>query len=86
VPFSGDIVTNMGFTNYPDQSQLFVWNNPAPGHPKGAYAESFVDLTGGSQGYKSQWDGPDPVANVGQGFWFNSSAPTSWVQVFSINP
>jgi hypothetical protein len=86
VPFSGDIVTNMGFTNYNDDDQFFVFNNPAPGHPTGAYTVGTVDLAGGYSGYMSQWDSPDPVAQVGQGFWYKASAPTSWVQVFSVNP
>jgi hypothetical protein len=86
VPFSGDIVTNMGLTNYPDASQVFVYNNPSAGHPKGSYTISFVDLQGGTQGYKSQWDTPDPVANVAQGFWFKANGAFAWTQVFSINP
>jgi len=86
VPFSGDIVTNMGLTNYTDTSKVFVYNNPAPGHPKGTYTISIVDIAGGSQGYKSQWDTPDPVANVGQGFWFDANGSFAWTQVFSINP
>jgi hypothetical protein len=88
VPFSGDVVTNMQFTNYSDSSEVYVYNNPAPGKPRGGYTLYFVDLQGGSQGYKSQWDSPgDPKVNVGQGFFYNSGlAPQAWVQVFSINP
>ncbi len=94
VPFSGDVVTNMGLTNYADQTQVFVWNNPAPGHPTGGYASYLVDLSGGTAGYKSQWDGPDPSANVGQGFWYKSGAlnlnggvdQQQWIQIFSVNP
>jgi hypothetical protein len=88
VPFSGDLVTNMGLTNYNDQTQVYVWNNPAPGFPHGNYTTSVVDLQGGSKGYMSQWDSPDPVLSVGQGFWYKSGpgTQTPWVQVFSINP
>lgn len=95
VPFGGDLVTNMGFTNYSDESTVFVFNNPAPGKPRGGYAEYFVDLSGGSSGYMSQWDTPDPTLQVGQGFFYNSgtggnaygsAGPTPWVQVFSVNP
>jgi len=86
VPFSGDLVTNMGLTNYSDGTEVFVWNNPAPGHPTGIYSTYFVDLQGGSAGYLSQWDDPDPTLNVGQGFWYNSTAPITWTQIFSINP
>jgi hypothetical protein len=86
VPFSGDVVTNMGFTNYSDNSVAYVWNNPAPGHPTGVYSEYVTDIQGGDEGYMSQWDTPDPTVNVGQGFWFNASTPFSWVQIFSINP
>jgi len=86
VPFSGDVVTNMQLTNYTDGTEVFVWNNPAAGHPHGAYTTSLVDLAGGSQGYKSQWDSPDPSANVGQGFWYESTAVITWTQIFSVNP
>jgi hypothetical protein len=88
VPFSGDLVTNMQLTNYTDKTVVFVWNNPATGQPHGGYSTYLVDLSGGSQGYKSQWDDPDPAVNVGQGFWYKSGAGTQtpWVQVFSINP
>ncbi len=54
VPFSGDLVQSMQFTNYVnfnDQgSQAFVWENPDPalGHP--AYNSYSVDLQGGNEG------------------------------------
>jgi hypothetical protein len=91
VPFSGDLVTNMGFTNYEanaDGSTAYVFNNPAPGHPTGAYTIYNVDIAGGGgSGYNGDWDAPgDPQLNVGQGFWFNASAAFNWTQVFSINP
>ena len=96
VPFSGDLVTNMQFTNYADASTVFVFNNPAVGRPHGGYTLYDVDLQGGSGGYKSQWDGPDPTLNVGQGFFYDSGTLNAagalgpnqqqWVQVFSINP
>jgi hypothetical protein len=95
VPFGGDLVTNMGFTNYSDSSIVYVFNNPAIGHPNGGYTEYFVDLQGGSSGYMSQWDTPDPTLQVGQGFFYNSGSggdaygsvgPTPWVQIFSVNP
>jgi hypothetical protein len=81
----------MGFTNYVDASQVYVYdtatmpavnNNPTPGH----YTVSLVDVQGGSSGYMSQWDTPDPVAYVGEGFWINSAGPTTWTQIFSVNP
>jgi hypothetical protein len=85
VPFSGDLVTNMGFTNYADSSIVYVYSNPAT--PKPGYTEYFVDIQGGDCGYMSQWDTPDPVLNVGEGFFYNSGpGATPWVQVFSINP
>jgi hypothetical protein len=87
VPFSGDLVTNMGLTNYNDTDKVFVWNNPATGHPTGAYSEYLVDIQGGSSGYMSQWDTPDPTVQVGQGFWYDGVAPgLTWTQIFSVNP
>jgi len=86
VPFSGDVVTNMSLTNYNDGDQVFVWNNPATGHPTGAYNLYQVDIQGGSSGYMSQWDTPDPTVQVGQGMWYNASAPVTWTEIFSVNP
>jgi hypothetical protein len=87
VPFSGDVVTNMGLTNYNNGDKVFVWNNPAVGFPHGTYTTAVTDFSSGTQGYMSQWDTPDPSANVGQGFWYNAVAPgLSWTQIFSINP
>jgi hypothetical protein len=97
VPFSGDLVTNMQFTNYADSSVCYVFNNPTAGKPHGGYTLYVADLQGGSQGYHSQWDSPgDPQLNVGQGFFYASgvlNAPGAlgpdqqqWIQTFSINP
>jgi hypothetical protein len=83
VPFSGDLVTNMGFTNYANASKVLTFDNPGDQH----YTTYLVDLSSGTQGYMNQWDSPDPVLAVGQGFWYSSgNGPTPWVQVFSINP
>jgi hypothetical protein len=95
VPFSGDLVTNMGFTNYADSGDVFVFSNPKVGYPHGGFTTSFIDLQGGDSGYMSQWDTPDPVLNVGQGFFYNSGSLSTagnpgtaneWIQIFSINP
>jgi hypothetical protein len=87
VPFSGDIVTNMGLTNYNNHDRLYVFSNPAPGFPAGNYSIYSVSFSTGSSGYMGQWSTPDPSANVGQGFWYDASSPgLSWVQIFEINP
>jgi hypothetical protein len=85
VPFSGDLVTNMGLTNYHNNDSVFVWQNPASPSPH--YASYYVNTSTGSEGYMNQWDSPgDPQVNVGQGFWYEATASISWVQIFEINP
>jgi len=91
VPFAGDVVTTMGLTQYEanaDGSDVFVWNNPATGHPHGGYTTYTVDIAGGGgAGFNGDWDPPgDPQAGIGQGFWFNATAGFNWVQTFSVNP
>lgn len=96
VPFSGDLVTNMGLTNYNYYDTVYVWNNPGGGN-RGAYTISQSDTQGGSSGYMSQWDTPDPQLQVGQGFWYQNNnggpqgnlsgpQPVVWTQIFSVNP
>lgn len=81
VPQGGDLVTNLGLTNYNDGDQVYVWNNPP-----GTYVTSTVDLELGYEGYLDQWDSPDPVVAVGQGFWYyTTGGAISWVRSFSVN-
>lgn len=81
VPFSGDVVTNMGFTNYTLGSILYTFNNSS-----GHYS-TYISSSSGTSGYMNQWIGGDPQASIGQGFWFRSNpGPTPWVQIFEINP
>jgi hypothetical protein len=94
VPFSGDLVTNMGFTTYIIKSSVLTFNNPG-NHQYTQYASS----SSGTTGYMNQWvGGPtnpgagpgSPKLNVGQGFWYKSAGSPgpnpAWVQIFSINP
>jgi hypothetical protein len=82
VPFSGDVVTNMGLQNYNDLDKVYAY---IPANTN--YQIYNVDLTFGSAGYNSQWDPPgDPQANVGQGFWYDATSAFTWSQVFSVNP
>jgi hypothetical protein len=81
VPFSGDIVTNMGFTNFIVGSVFEVYN------PAGHNYNTYASTSSGGTGYMNEWVPGDPQAGVGQGFWYNSDAsPTPWVQTFEINP
>jgi len=84
VPFSGDLVTNMGLTNYTDETEVYVYT-PTNSTKWATYT---ADLELGSGGYNDTWDSPtDPLVNVGQGFWYNgATSAITWTQVFSINP
>jgi len=81
VPFSGDLVTNMGLTNYNDLDTVFVYTPSITN-----YVIYNVDISLGSSGYMNQWDSGDPQLNVGQGFWYQANAPFTWTQIFFINP
>jgi len=87
VPQSGDLVTNLGLTNYNDGDTVFVFNNNPP--VAAGYATYVVDKTFGSAGYNGNWDPPgDPQVNVGQGFWYKTSltgAAITWTRNFSVN-
>ena len=72
-PIAGDIVTPGGLTNYNDGDIVYVWNPNGVGG--GNYTTYNADIDGGVAGYKDEWDSPgDPVASVGQGFWYLSQA------------
>jgi len=82
VPFSGDLITNMGLTNYVLGAKVETFNsaNQPP-------YTSYISTSSGGQGYMNQWLPGDPQVAVAQGFWYDSPpGATSWVQVFSINP
>jgi hypothetical protein len=97
VPFSGDLCVNAQLTNYNDGDKVFVWNNLTGTGTYTTYSvdedDSFPTVCGyenGSNPGFGDWkeSACDPVAGIGQGMWYqnNSGSPSSWVQVFSINP
>jgi hypothetical protein len=80
VPQSGDLITNMGLTNFNDGDSVFVYNNP------GGYTIYNANFGTGSEGYNTDWNPPgDPIVNVGQGFWYEAVAPINFTRVFSVN-
>jgi hypothetical protein len=80
VPQSGDLVTVMGLTNETSGDTVFVYNNP------GGYTTYNYNVNTGSTGYGDNWLPPgDPMVNVGQGFWYEASAPINFTRVFSVN-
>jgi len=84
VPQSGDLVTVMGLTNYHDLDQVFVWEPNGTGG--GAYNNYAVSLGLGGFGNNGDWASPgDPQVNVGQGFWYETTAPIVWTRNFSVN-
>jgi len=87
VPQAGDLVTNLGLTNYNDGDQVYVFNNNPPAAAQ--YTTYTVDKLLGGTGYLGQWDPPgDPQVTVGQGFWYktsNSGSAIAWVRNFSVN-
>jgi hypothetical protein len=88
VPFSGDLFTVAGLTNYvfPGTKVEAFQGNPGAS-PSGTGYNSYVATTSGGTGYLNQWSPGDPTLTVGEGFWYDSPAgATPWVQIFSINP
>jgi hypothetical protein len=83
VPQSGDLVTVMGLTNYNDGDSVYVWNNTTG---TGSFSTYGVAKGLGGAGYNGDWNPPgDPIVNVGQGFWYQTTSPISWTRVFSVN-
>jgi len=92
VPQSGDLVTLMGLTNENNGDAVFVYNNP------GGYSTYSYSTVTGNYGYGANWNAPvnspipssnpnygDPQVNVGQGFWYEATAPITYTRVFSVN-
>ena len=81
VPQSGDLVTVMGLTNENQGDSVYVYNNP------GGYTTYNYNTNTGSAGYGGNWSSAgDPMVNVGQGFWYQTSgAPINFTRVFSVN-
>jgi hypothetical protein len=90
VPQSGDLITNMGLTNFNVGDTVYVFNYNAAG-TVGSYTTYSSDTAGfGAPGsYLLEWDAPgDPQVNVGQGFWYHtgvSGAGFTWTRNFSVN-
>jgi hypothetical protein len=80
VPQSGDLVTVMGLTNENQGDSVFVFNNP------GGYTTYNYNTNTGSVGFGGNWLPPgDPIVAVGQGFWYEATAPVNYTRVFSVN-
>ena len=93
VPQSGDLVTVMGLTNFNSGDTVYVYN------PGTGYTTYNANFNLGQYGYNQDWEAPagptppapsdptygDPYVNVGQGFWYDATAPISFTRVFSVN-
>jgi hypothetical protein len=90
VPQGGDLVTNMGLTNFNIGDQVYVYNYNAAG-TVGTYTTYTSDSPGFgiSTSYLGEWDAPgDPQVAVGQGFWYHTGATGAtftWTRTFSVN-
>jgi hypothetical protein len=86
VPQGGDLVTNLGLTNFNNGDHVFVFNNT---NGTGGYITYTADNLGG-EGTGGLWDAPgDPQVAVGQGFWyqtFKTGATVTWTRTFSVSP
>src|ERR1051325_5515935 len=71
VPQSGGVSTTLGLTQLGTFDNLLVWT--------GSGYQIYTVLPGGA------WDPSEPQINVGQSFFVNASAPTSWQRTFSVN-
>jgi len=81
VPQSGDLVTGLGLSNYNNGDAVYVYDTSIHN-----YVTYFVDFDFGNSGYQNQWvNNGDPQVAVGQGFWYQASAPLNWTRNFSVN-
>jgi hypothetical protein len=82
VPQSGFVSTDLGLTNLNNFDTVYVYT-PGTGPTAGFFSGTF--FPGSGSGYQSGWSPSEPTVNVGQGFWYQATAPVSWTRVFSVN-
>jgi hypothetical protein len=70
VPQSGGVTTTLGLTQLDNGSQILLWNG------------SGYDV---HTLFFGNWDPSEPTVNVGQSFFINAGAATSWTRTFSVN-
>jgi hypothetical protein len=85
VPQAGDLATDLGFTNFNQGDTIYVFN---PTNQK--YTTYNYNTNTGNSGFGGNFTGNtgDPVLQVGQGFWYKTSATaptTAWTRTFSVN-
>jgi len=82
VPQAGALSTDLGFTNVNVGDTAFVWDPTGKQYVNGG--QGVVD-SGFGTGYNNEWSGGEPSLAVGQGFWYQATAPVTWTRVFSVN-
>jgi hypothetical protein len=84
VPQAGDLATNLGYTNFNNGDQIYVFNPTNQ-----TYSTFTVNTITGNTGYNQDFlNTGDPQLNVGQGFWYHTSATSaanSWTRAFNVN-
>jgi len=78
VPQGGDLVTNLGFTNFNNKDQIYVYNSSTSNYSTFNYSTLLGGF--GAAG--------DPQLQVGQGFWYHTAATAPaivWSRTFSVN-
>jgi len=84
VPQGGDVVTNLGLTNFNNLDTFYVFNPTNQ-----AYTTYSVNFATGQSGYNQDFVGTvgDPIVNVGQGFWYKTGTggAVTWSRTFSVN-
>jgi len=84
VPQAGDVVSNLGLTNFNNLDTFYVFNPTNQ-----TYTTYSVNFATGQSGYNQDFVGTvgDPMVNVGQGFWYKTGTggAVTWSRTFSVN-
>jgi hypothetical protein len=86
VPQTGDLATNLGFTNFNQGDTIYVFTASNQ-----AYRTFNYDTNTGNSGWLGNFSGGsgDPIIQIGQGFWYktgaNAPATTTWIRTFYVN-
>jgi hypothetical protein len=83
---SGDIASNTlsSLTNYTIGDSVYVYTaTNTPAYQKYSTASGIF----GGHGYNGNWTiAGDPILGfVGEGFWYDATAPLSWVEDYSVS-
>jgi len=87
VPVSGDIISNSisTLTNFTVGDTVYTWSPTTSAYT--IYQSVPSTSRAGGYGYDKEWNnaGDPTLATLAEGFWYQASAPFSWVENYSVS-